>query len=87
MVFGVAVLLGVAVLGAVQLSRVGAAADQIRWDLFLAAAATLVGICFAYAFLGARIGRVKANKVMSVAVALALVGFIYWLTRHLDSER
>jgi hypothetical protein len=73
--------------GALRLSRLGGGADQMRWDWVLATGAMLVSICVAYAFLGARIGRVKANKLMSVAVALAFVGFIYWLTRYLDSER
>jgi hypothetical protein len=58
------------------------AAPDWRWI-----ASTIVGIiavCFSYAYLGARIGRRKAQQSIIVVLVVGLIAGIWFLTRYLD---
>ncbi len=81
--YSAVVLIAIAIEGGLRMSRLVSVTDQVRWDWVLTTGALLIGICMAYALLGARIGKRTANKFLSLGVALAFLGFMYWLTRHL----
>jgi hypothetical protein len=85
-VYGAGVILAIAILGAFHLAGHVPVIIEFNWVWAAAAAAILVGICMVYGYLGAKIGRVKANNFLVLALALTLVGCIYWGTKYLDAK-
>jgi len=77
----------VAIDGVLRFARSGLQVESIDWRWPSVIGMALIALCMTYAFLGAQIGRVKASKTMSIILGLALVGFIFWLTRYLDHAR
>jgi hypothetical protein len=58
------------------------AAFDSRWVVGFAGFA--IAMCMAYAYVGARIGRETARKLIGLVAGLWLVAVIFLLTRYLD---
>src|SRR5690242_3923583 len=69
LVFGGLVLAAVAVLGGIRLGGAMRYLDPV-WLLVIGG--TLVSLCLAYTFLGARIGRVRANRILGLTLWMAM---------------
>ena len=41
-------------------------------------------MCFGYSYLGAKIGRVKAGRMLQLAAGIEAVGIVYWMTRFIN---
>jgi hypothetical protein len=66
-------------IGFIQLGR---PIQFMNWKWLAVIEIVLIPLCFVHAFLGARIGRNKANRIAGGLLGLGVIVFVYWITQY-----
>ena len=78
------VFLLMAPLAAIKLLRHHEHVTAVPWLTLALVPVVVVAVCFAHAYLGAAIGRRRADLTFAVGLGAAIVGGVWFLTRSLE---